>query len=48
MMENKKKDCDNCIFRSLNHEMYLQKLKIISISSFDDRRCFESNIERKH
>ena len=34
------KECDNYIIRSLNHEMYLQKVKKSTLSLFDDKRCY--------
>ena len=34
------KECDNYIVRSLNHEMYLQKVKKSTLSLFDDKRCY--------
>ena len=34
------KECDNYIIRSLNHEMYLQKVKKSKLSLFDDKRCY--------
>ena len=42
-----KKECDNYFIRSLNHEMYLHKLKKSSLSLFDEKRCYENNIESK-
>ena len=41
------KECDNYIIRSLNHEMYLQKVKKSTLSIFDDKRCYINNIESK-
>ena len=41
------KECDNYIFTSLNHEMYLQKIKKSSLSVSDDKRCYTKNIENK-
>ena len=31
--------CDKYLIRSLNHEMYLQRLKKSTLSQFDDKRC---------
>ena len=33
------KECDNYIIRSLNPEMYLQKVKKSTLSNFDVKRC---------
>ena len=32
-------ECDIYIIRSINHEMYLQRVKISTLSHFDDKRC---------
>ena len=40
-------ECDNCIIRSINHEMVLQKVKKSTLSFFDDKRCCINNIESK-
>ena len=39
------KECDNYIIRSLNHEMYLQKVKKSTLSLFDDKRSYIKEIE---
>ena len=39
------KECDNYIIRSLNHEMYLQKVKKSTLSHFDDKRCYINETE---
>ena len=39
------KECDNYIIRSLNHEMYLQKVKKSTLSLFDDKRCYINETE---
>ena len=39
------RECDNYIIRSLNHEMYLQRVKKSTLSIFDDKRCYKINIE---
>ena len=41
--EDYQKECDNCIIRSLNHEMYLQEIKISTLFLFDDKRCYVNN-----
>ena len=43
--EEYQKDCDRCNIRSINHEMYLQKVKKPALSLFDDKRCYR--IENK-
>ena len=45
--EDYQRERDNYIIRSLNHEMYLQKIKKNTLSIFDDKRCYESNIGSK-
>ena len=42
---NIKKECDNYIVRSINHEMYHQRVQKYTLSPFDDKRCYRSNIE---
>ena len=39
------KECDNYIIRSLNHEMYLQKVRKYTLSIFDDKRCYIKETE---
>ena len=39
------RECDNYIIRSLNHEMYLQKVKKSTLSLFDDKRCYINETE---
>ena len=34
------KECNNYIFRSINHEMHLQEVKKSTLSIFDDKRCY--------
>ena len=41
------KECDNYILRSLNHEMYLQRVKKSTLSIFHDKRCHINEIEGK-
>ena len=36
------KECDNYNSTSINHQMYLEKLKKSSVSILDDERCYES------
>ena len=36
-------ECDSFIIRSLNHEMYLQRVKKSTLSLFDDKRCYINN-----
>ena len=38
-------ECNNCILRSINHEMHLQEIKKSTLSIVDDKRCFINNIE---
>ena len=38
-------ECDNYITRSINHEMYLQRVKKSTLSQFDGKRCYINNIE---
>ena len=45
--ENYQEGCDKYKIRSLNHEMYLQRVKKSTLSIFDDKRCFINNIESK-
>ena len=40
-----KQECDNHLFRSLNHEMYLQRVRKSTLSQIDDKRCYINNIE---
>ena len=41
------RDCNNRILRSANHEMYLQEVKKLTISVFDDKRCCLNETESK-
>ena len=36
---------NNYILRSINHEMYLQEVKKLTLSIFDDERCYINNFE---
>ena len=40
-------ECDNYTIRSINHELYLQRVKKSTLSIFDDKRCYINNIESK-
>ena len=42
---NYHQECDNYIIRSINREMYLQRVKKPTLSQFDDKRCYINNIE---
>ena len=39
------KECENYVIRSLNHEMYMQKVTKNSLSAFDEKRKYINNIE---
>ena len=45
--EKNQQECDNYNIRWLHHEMYLQRVQKSTLSQFDDKRCYESNIESK-
>ena len=40
-------ECDNCILKSVNHEMYFQKIKKSTPPLFDDIRCYLTETESK-
>ena len=40
-----KKECNNYIIRSINHEMILQEVKKSTLSIFDDKRCYLNETE---
>ena len=40
-----KKNCDNFLIRSINHEMYLQKVEKKGLSAFDEKRCYINEIQ---
>ena len=42
-----RKECDTYNIRSLNHEMYLQKIRKSTLSFFDDKRCYINETESK-
>ena len=39
--------CDNYIIRSLNHEIYLQRVQKSTLSQFGEANCYECNNESK-
>ena len=39
------KECGKHILRSINHELHLHETKKSTISFFDDKRCYKSNIK---
>ena len=39
------KECDSYLVRSPNHEINLQLVQKSTLSSFDNQRCYESNIK---
>ena len=43
--EDYQQECDNYLIRSINHEMVLQKVKKLTLSIFDDKRCYINNIK---
>ena len=45
--EDDQQESDNYIIRSINHEKVLQKFQKSTLSIFDDKRCYISNIESK-
>ena len=45
--EKNQKEFDKNIIRSLNHEMYLQLVKKITLSQFDDKRCYMKKFKSK-
>ena len=46
--EKYQRECDNCILRSVNHEMYLRKIKKKpTLSQFHDKRCYINETESK-
>ena len=40
------KECDKSIFRSINHEMYLEKVQKSTLSAFDEKRYYIKKIEK--
>ena len=43
--EEYEKYCENYIFRSINHEMYLQEVKKSTLLFFDDKPAYMNEIE---
>ena len=41
-----RKNCNNYLIRSINHDMYLQKVEKQALSSFDEKRCYLNEIQR--
>ena len=41
------KECDNYFLRSVNYDMYLQRVKKSTLSIFDDKRCYINETESK-
>ena len=39
------KECDNYVIRSINHEMYLQRVCKSTLSPFVEKLCYVSSIE---
>ena len=42
-----KRECNNFILRSINHEMHPQEIKKSTLSIFDDKRCYLNETESK-
>ena len=40
-----RKECNNYVLRSINHEFHLQEMKKSTLSIFDDKRCYINEIE---
>ena len=43
--EDYQHECDNYLIRSITQEMVLQKVKKLTLSIFDDKRCYINNIK---
>ena len=43
--EEYQRECNNYIFRSINYEMLLQETKKLTLSFFEDKRCYINNEE---
>ena len=43
--EEYQRECNNYNIKSINHEMVLQEVKKITLSIFDDKRCYINIIE---
>ena len=40
-------ECDNYIIHSINPEMYLRRVLNSTFPSFDEKQCYESNLQSK-
>ena len=40
-----RRECENFIIKSINHDMFLQKVTKSSLSAFDEKLCYLNNIE---
>ena len=38
------RECENFVIRSIDHDMFLQKVTKNSLSAFDEKRCYLNNI----
>ena len=45
--EEYQRECNNSMIKSIIHQMVLQEVKKSTLSLFDDKRCYISNIENK-
>ena len=41
---NYQRECENFVIRSIDHDMFLQKVTKNSLSTFDEKRCYLNNI----
>ena len=41
------RECNKYLLRLLKHERYLQKAKNLTLSIFDDKKCYENDIKSK-
>ena len=41
------KKCNNYFLKSIDHEMYVQKIKKSTLNQFDDKRCYMNTIKSK-
>ena len=39
-----KKESDKCFMISVNHELYLQEVHKSTLSAFDEKQCYITNI----
>ena len=42
---NYRKECENFIIKSMNHDMFLQKVTKNSLSAFEEKRCYLNETE---